>query len=54
MTVIECALKAGGVVLAACAGWMLLSAAIMDLAFRLDALLVEPSEPGPEPRRALR
>jgi hypothetical protein len=56
MTVFECALKAGGVVLAACAGWTVLSAALMDLAYRLDGIPVEPSDPAarPEPRRALR
>jgi hypothetical protein len=49
---IECALKAGGVLLAACAGWTFLSAAVIDLAFRLDRIPVEPSEQ--EPRRGLR
>jgi hypothetical protein len=42
MAMFVCALEAGGVLLAACAGWTLLSAAIMDLAFRLDAIPIEP------------
>jgi len=54
MTVIECALKAGGVLLAACAGWTFLSVVVMDLAVRLDAIPAEPPEHEPETRRALR